>query len=757
MDQLKSSIVGLTSQSLDNLDNGGSSLQCQPQYRATFSLNDKKRFCSSLLTDWYKKRTLTIESFTGLPDLAENFIDFVVRNTTFNELSPLKDDMHFLGLFTYTGYHDKYMGYENFVALSPIQVAEEFIAQIDAEDLGPAFFDFVLPYFQHYTRHYSNSFNVSSLFETSIVSLSKTSLKALHSFVIYTTKVGGLQTLDEFFGTNSNQTADFLLNLVEKCFEECEHENLDQVIDDGLDIANKIAVLCDFLVARKNVTDRIIMNLQVLRMLNSLNFRCDYCKMKQIGRSHKETIQLFKRLAKQFVNDAVFALKNLESTARNQNHNRYLNEKHLFKLATSLVPLNFGISTNVQVQHIALNVASDLLTVLRVVAIGTHYANRKSLAFGNKSKIPLDIEYWKLSIGKLNEIRTLAFESVIDEGDCTKFIVEFMLSSSDYHLIQAASNFLTLESANDREHPTGDKLTFCESLELILHCGLSYINESVNAEDKALLYAKQCFKLIRQDNVELIKKELDFLDALQLLNSYGIKDLPFKLHLLENKSQLIDRIFGNDQSAYKDLSNLTSICRLLRIVGHDEKEIRIYVLRRCADQALERQDQTICCEYCRKLIDLGDSCSWTVCQGLSKNLSLRSNSTFRLELLRFCLLNCGSDSLMDVLADYLRAMNDQGVKEEENSEFNDLFYTEEIAEKNFDGIGQKKVNVQVKLLLKEKLSDRFEQSLSDASNLFNNGQLKSAGDVLLEAYHVPQVMATYNTVSHLMKKLKEKL
>lgn len=201
-----------------------------------------------------------------------------------------------------------------------------------------------------------------------------------------------------------------------------------------------------------------------------------------------------------------------------------------------------------------------------------------------------------------------------------------------------------------------DKISLNDAQRLILSAGLSYVNESVSGTDEALDYAKLCFSLLKTPSDD-IRRELDFVQALPVLESYGVKELPTRLRLYVDKSRLVDDVFEKNPFVYKEIKNISSLCRLLRVPNDVVDDARSYALMKCAEIALQKKDYSICSSYCKEIMSSDFVQAWPVCRSLGVDEDFKDKRT-KNDLLKFSLAHCGANDLESTLSSFVRSKSE---------------------------------------------------------------------------------------------------
>lgn len=199
-----------------------------------------------------------------------------------------------------------------------------------------------------------------------------------------------------------------------------------------------------------------------------------------------------------------------------------------------------------------------------------------------------------------------------------------------------------------------NKLPFPDAQRLVLNAGLSYVNESVSSSDDALEYAKICFTLFKTPSDE-IRKEFDFVKALPILESYGVRELPTRLRLYVDKSRLIDEIFAKNPLVYKEIERIEVLSRYLRV----DDDPAAFALIKCAENALISKDYIICAKFCDRIVDSNLVRGWSVCRQLALDDGENFNDKrSKCDLIQFCMAYCNGDDLEAILNAYVRCKNE---------------------------------------------------------------------------------------------------
>ncbi|XP_013176850.1 PREDICTED: neuroblastoma-amplified sequence-like [Papilio xuthus] len=188
---------------------------------------------------------------------------------------------------------------------------------------------------------------------------------------------------------------------------------------------------------------------------------------------------------------------------------------------------------------------------------------------------------WESLLKDILELQATLFDCVTKE-QCYEIYSSALLASGEAASVRLAASALTCARAQPRPPPA---LPYLRSVQLVIDSSKEYFNSASSLTDPALELAKCCLSLIEDEN-EDIKKELDLISSLSLLNSFGLTILPIQVRLCEDRMLLIKECLTLNRNAYLASHKLLNLAKLLRIAGDDEITREGMVLQLVGEQAL---------------------------------------------------------------------------------------------------------------------------------------------------------------------------
>lgn len=213
---------------------------------------------------------------------------------------------------------------------------------------------------------------------------------------------------------------------------------------------------------------------------------------------------------------------------------------------------------------------------------------------------------------------------------------------NDFERIGFAAEFLQ----TSREFEAAGKINFDRAVEIVLKAARDYVDSSRNFADESVNFAKAVLSII-VDRVDPIEAEIDLIKSLNLLDEFGIDDLPLQIRAMPEKIELLKRIFNNSSSAYKQIQKLFKLADYLRISGADSRTRKSKVFFLAAQSAISAEDLNVAGNYCRELMRLNWAPAWQICFQLAK--FERKNVDEQLEFLSFSMLFCPAEKIFAVI------------------------------------------------------------------------------------------------------------
>ncbi|XP_071535636.1 NBAS subunit of NRZ tethering complex-like [Panulirus ornatus] len=259
----------------------------------------------------------------------------------------------------------------------------------------------------------------------------------------------------------------------------------------------------------------------------------------------------------------------------------------------------------------------------------------------------LSDEDWRKLLYDMLELQQKVF-TCVEPQVCFETLTEALLCSDVSDNIQFAGELL--ETRADRSpvnNPYLQQLPFAQAVKLVITSATHYCNSSESHTDKAMDLALQCLRLIESEN-EDIKREKDFISALQMLPDFGIHKLPLQVRLCEDRLTLIQEGLQTKKGSYRHGSRLLQLATLLRVCGTDTEARQAKVLTLVAQAALKAGDYVVASSVCEQLV-LGDHHEgWVVCEQLGRAHQY-ANLTARARFLNFALTYATASHLEDLL------------------------------------------------------------------------------------------------------------
>uniref|UniRef100_A0A671WBN1 NBAS subunit of NRZ tethering complex n=1 Tax=Sparus aurata TaxID=8175 RepID=A0A671WBN1_SPAAU len=192
------------------------------------------------------------------------------------------------------------------------------------------------------------------------------------------------------------------------------------------------------------------------------------------------------------------------------------------------------------------------------------------------------------------------------------------------------------------------KVSYDNSVELVLAAAREYFNSSTTLTDPCMSLARTCLQLITDCPV-VIQDELDLISALSQLEDFGVSILPLQVRLRSDRLSLIEECIAHCSTAYKQSTTLLNLASLLRVAGDDKATRKGQVLTLLAEQALQCLDFKASYIHCQDLMAAGYSPAWDVCSLLGQCEGY-GDLEARQELLAFSLTHCPPDNIHSLLA-----------------------------------------------------------------------------------------------------------
>lgn len=346
-----------------------------------FLLNGDENYQMGIILQWYERRALFIESSTGLTDLAESFLRVAVEEKKFIELSDLLKEISLLRSLNYGRSIDALIGYKSFTSMEPIKIACEFTKHDETNDFGSILFQSIIPLFQYRCEKSSTLIFIDLLTEF-LIYRSQISLEPLCSFLNELSKQSKIN--HRYPELNDH----VLIVIVQKCFESCQNENCDQLKKAYREIQHEFDILRTTGVYDDENSNLISTNrrLKALEMLATYNLKLSYEKLTQIANSESETLMLFKRLSRAFIDEALKSRANDKNSQAKKSINRFFNPEHwqsVLRLMSNLASLAFIIDRQkileLVVEAILTSSDPELIKVTRAFLSETEDPNQDKL------------------------------------------------------------------------------------------------------------------------------------------------------------------------------------------------------------------------------------------------------------------------------------------------------------------------------------------------------------------------------------------
>nr|XP_061806612.1 NBAS subunit of NRZ tethering complex-like [Nerophis lumbriciformis] len=272
-----------------------------------------------------------------------------------------------------------------------------------------------------------------------------------------------------------------------------------------------------------------------------------------------------------------------------------------------------------------------------------------------RKKPPVGESVWRGLLQDLLDMQHNVY-TCLQPHTCHQIFVESLLCSSRVENVCLAGQLMRRSEAG-QDVPVGlsflgkgpaVKVAYDKSVELVLAAAREYFNSSTALTDPCMGLARACLQLI-SDRPPAVQEELDLIDALGLLEDFGVNILPLQVRLRSERLSLVEEGVASCSSAYKQSTTMLSLASLLRVAGDDEATRKGQVLTLLAEQALQCLDFKASYIHCQDLMAAGYSPAWDVCSLLGQCEGF-DDWEGRRQLLAFSLAHCPPDRIQSLLA-----------------------------------------------------------------------------------------------------------
>uniref|UniRef100_A0A671WAL4 NBAS subunit of NRZ tethering complex n=1 Tax=Sparus aurata TaxID=8175 RepID=A0A671WAL4_SPAAU len=268
---------------------------------------------------------------------------------------------------------------------------------------------------------------------------------------------------------------------------------------------------------------------------------------------------------------------------------------------------------------------------------------------------PVSETVWKGLLQDLLDMQQNVYACLKPET-CHQVFVESLLCSSRVENVRLAGQLMHCSKVNQdvpvslsfRGKGYALKVSYDNSVELVLAAAREYFNSSTTLTDPCMSLARTCLQLITDCPV-VIQDELDLISALSQLEDFGVSILPLQVRLRSDRLSLIEECIAHCSTAYKQSTTLLNLASLLRVAGDDKATRKGQVLTLLAEQALQCLDFKASYIHCQDLMAAGYSPAWDVCSLLGQCEGY-GDLEARQELLAFSLTHCPPDNIHSLLA-----------------------------------------------------------------------------------------------------------
>uniref|UniRef100_A0A671WBP3 NBAS subunit of NRZ tethering complex n=1 Tax=Sparus aurata TaxID=8175 RepID=A0A671WBP3_SPAAU len=265
---------------------------------------------------------------------------------------------------------------------------------------------------------------------------------------------------------------------------------------------------------------------------------------------------------------------------------------------------------------------------------------------------PVSETVWKGLLQDLLDMQQNVYACLKPET-CHQVFVESLLCSSRVENVRLAGQLMHCSkdvpvSLSFRGKGYALKVSYDNSVELVLAAAREYFNSSTTLTDPCMSLARTCLQLITDCPV-VIQDELDLISALSQLEDFGVSILPLQVRLRSDRLSLIEECIAHCSTAYKQSTTLLNLASLLRVAGDDKATRKGQVLTLLAEQALQCLDFKASYIHCQDLMAAGYSPAWDVCSLLGQCEGY-GDLEARQELLAFSLTHCPPDNIHSLLA-----------------------------------------------------------------------------------------------------------
>ncbi|XP_031558111.1 neuroblastoma-amplified sequence-like isoform X2 [Actinia tenebrosa] len=296
-----------------------------------------------------------------------------------------------------------------------------------------------------------------------------------------------------------------------------------------------------------------------------------------------------------------------------------------------------------------------------------------------KRSPPVRENNWKELLKDLLSLQQLVYDC-LDSDTCYEIYTKTLLHSGITENILLAGQMLHKSGIAEHHRPPQDQLSgpripYRQSVELVLEASREYYNSSNDLSDSAMELARTCLNLFEERPVQ-IQEEFNLVEALSLLNDFGIQVLPLEVRLCDDKLGLVQKALESSLDAYKKTQKILSLASLLQVSGSEEQTRKGRVLILVAEAALAKSDFTAAYGICQQLMKEGYHSAWRVCRAVGENEDYK-DLIARQSLLSFALTHCSPDvietlinsrSLVETQILYKELSRHNGKEEEEDEE-----------------------------------------------------------------------------------------
>ena len=259
-------------------------------------------------------------------------------------------------------------------------------------------------------------------------------------------------------------------------------------------------------------------------------------------------------------------------------------------------------------------------------------------------------------LNDLLEIRSLTFDSIASPLEINSLFVQSLLMSEKEEIFHLVREMMRINYDESKVEPDEENLSQDEEslfkfdlpvqayLALIHECAADYVNKAESVNDNVIEVAKNCLKLAPQ-NSKLIQDELNFIQALQILNQeFDLQLLPVQIRLFpEPKIDIIINALKSFPKAYKKVSTLLKLGELFEVYAGKEQAFRdSKILSLIGDSAIKNQDYKECYFICKIIMDKEYPLGWEICRKLALTDEFYDREA-KHRLLSYALAFCADD------------------------------------------------------------------------------------------------------------------